>query len=48
MSDPGCPLNTYAEANMYFGGVGAARFDGKTGLSASADPRRVGGIFVSS
>lgn len=42
-----CPLRTYATNNMYFGGVGAARFDGGTRLSASADPRRVGGIYVS-
>lgn len=47
LGDPGCPVRTYPAANMYFGGVGAARFDGENQLDASADPRRVGGVFVS-
>ncbi len=41
------PLKRYPTQNMYFGGVGAAAFDGHETLSASADPRRVGGTFVS-
>ncbi|MEM7503111.1 MAG: gamma-glutamyltransferase [Pseudomonadota bacterium] len=36
----------YPEHSMYFGGVGAAVFSAKDGPSASADPRRVGGTFV--
>ena len=47
MSDPGFPVRSYPGLNMYFGGVGAARFDGGSRLAASADPRRVGGVFVS-
>ena len=47
MTDPGYPIRHYPEPNMYFGGVGAARFDGSDELTASGDPRRVGGVFVS-
>jgi hypothetical protein len=31
---------------MYFGGVGAAVFDSKTGLATAADPRREGGTCI--
>ena len=41
------PVNRFAPCSMYFGGVGVARFDGPDLLAASADPRRVGGVFVS-
>lgn len=40
------PVTTFPEINMYFGGVGAARFDTGAGLDAAADPRREGGIFL--
>lgn len=36
----------YPEHSMYFGGVGAAVYSTEGGPSASADPRRVGGTFV--
>lgn len=39
-------IEEYPPNSMYFGGVGAARFD-STGLSAAADPRRAGGVFLS-
>ena len=41
------PLRPYPLHSMYFGGVGATSFDPVEGLQASADPRRVGGCFVS-
>ena len=40
-------VRRYPLHSMYFGGVGAAVHDPDNGLEASADPRRVGGIFVS-
>lgn len=42
----GLSVEDYPANSMYFGGVGAARFD-VTGLSAAADPRRAGGVFIS-
>ena len=36
----------YPEHSMYFGGVGAAVYSEEQGPSASADPRRVGGTYV--
>lgn len=44
--DLGIPVRRYADASMYFGGVGAAEFTPGDGLSAAADPRREGGTFV--
>lgn len=44
--DLGMPVRRFAEASMYFGGVGAAAFTPGDGLSAAADPRREGGTFV--
>ncbi len=40
------PLTIYPEINMYFGGVGAARFHADDGFDAAADPRREGGICI--
>ena len=40
------PVNRFAPCSMYFGGVGVARFDEPDLLTASADPRRIGGVFV--
>lgn len=40
------PVNRFAPCSMYFGGVGVARFDRPDLLGASADPRRIGGVFV--
>ena len=40
-------VRRYPLHSMYFGGVGAAVYEPDIGLAASADPRRVGGIFVS-
>ena len=42
------PLRSFAETGMYFGGVGAALFDARTGFDVAADPRRAGGILISS
>jgi len=41
------PARTFDALDMYFGGVGAAMWDGAT-LIAAADPRRTGGVFVGS
>ncbi len=41
------PTRSFPANSMYFGGVGVARFDAPGTLAASADPRRVGGVFVS-
>ena len=40
------PLTIYPDINMYFGGVGAARFHTDDGFDAAADPRREGGICI--
>jgi gamma-glutamyltranspeptidase/glutathione hydrolase len=41
------PVTTYPAIGMYFGGVGAALFDRRSGFEVAADPRREGGTFVS-
>ncbi len=46
-ADAQLTVRRYPLHSMYFGGVGAAVYDPAGGLGASADPRRVGGIFVS-
>jgi gamma-glutamyltranspeptidase/glutathione hydrolase len=43
----GIPVTRYPEISMYFGGVGAALFDTRSGFEVAADPRREGGTFVS-
>ena len=43
----GIPVTRYPEIGMYFGGVGAALFDTRSGFEVAADPRREGGTFVS-
>ena len=47
LADTQLPVRRYPLHSMYFGGVGAAVYDPAEGLAASADPRRVGGIYVS-
>lgn len=39
------PVTVFPELVMYFGGVGAAVFDGDDGFAVAADPRREGGVF---
>ena len=41
------PVTRYPSIGMYFGGVGAALFDARSGFEVAADPRREGGTFVS-
>ena len=41
------PITPYPEIGMYFGGVGAALHDARTGFEVAADPRREGGTFIS-
>ena len=43
----GIPVTRYPEIGMYFGGVGAALFDTRSGFEVAADPRREGGTFIS-
>lgn len=40
------PVQTYPGLHMYFGGVGAASYDNRTGFEVAADPRREGGICI--
>ncbi len=40
-------VTTYPSIGMYFGGVGAALFDARSGFEVAADPRREGGTFIS-
>jgi gamma-glutamyltranspeptidase/glutathione hydrolase len=54
MAEPGLdlpgvdmPVTVFPGLVMYFGGVGAAVHDARSGFDAAADPRREGGIFVS-
>lgn len=54
MAEPGLdlpevnmPVTVFPGLVMYFGGVGAAVHDTRSGFEAAADPRREGGIFVS-
>lgn len=44
--DSELPISTYADINMYFGGVGVASFDESSGFETAADPRREGGTAV--
>jgi gamma-glutamyltranspeptidase/glutathione hydrolase len=46
LPDVSIPVRRHPANSMYFGGVGVARADRTGELSASADPRRVGGVFV--
>ena len=53
MAEPGLdlpntelPVHLFPDLVMYFGGVGAAVFDSKTGLESAADPRREGGTCI--
>jgi gamma-glutamyltranspeptidase/glutathione hydrolase len=43
----GIPVTPYPSIGMYFGGIGAALFDVRSGFVVAADPRREGGIFAS-
>lgn len=43
----GMPVTAYPSIGMYFGGIGAALFDERSGFEVAADPRREGGTFVS-
>jgi len=40
------PVTSFPPSSMYFGGVGVARVDEGGQLTASADPRRSGGVFI--
>lgn len=40
------PVTTFPSIGMYFGGVGAALFDVRSGFRVAADPRREGGIYI--
>ncbi|MEO0997232.1 MAG: gamma-glutamyltransferase [Pseudomonadota bacterium] len=40
------PVATFDGLNMYFGGVGAARYSDNRGFEVAADPRREGGTLV--
>jgi gamma-glutamyltranspeptidase/glutathione hydrolase len=46
LPDTELPVHLFPNLVMYFGGVGAAIFDGKTGLASAADPRREGGTCI--
>ena len=46
LPDTGLPVHLFPNLVMYFGGVGAAVFDSKTGLASAADPRREGGTCI--
>ncbi len=46
LPDIGIPEQVTSGLSMYFGGVGAARFDSRSGFEVAADPRREGGVFV--
>ena len=45
LPDVDLPVSVFPELVMYFGGVGAAVYDGNEGFAVAADPRREGGIF---
>jgi len=54
MAEPGIdlpeveiPVQVMSKISMYFGGVGAARFDTRSGFEVGADPRREGGTLIS-
>ncbi len=40
------PTKVFPNLSMYFGGVGAAVYDGNAGLATAADPRREGGTCI--
>jgi hypothetical protein len=40
------PVARFDGLNMYFGGVGAARFSSEHGFEVAADPRREGGTMA--
>jgi hypothetical protein len=46
LPDTELPVHLFPDLVMYFGGVGAAVFDSKTGLASAADPRREGGTCI--
>jgi gamma-glutamyltranspeptidase/glutathione hydrolase len=46
LPDTDLPVQVFPNRVMYFGGVGAAVFDSKTGLASAADPRREGGTCI--
>lgn len=53
MAEPGLdlpevdiPVHVMSDISMYFGGVGAARFDSDSGFEVAADPRREGGTII--
>jgi len=46
LPDTELPVNIFPDLVMYFGGVGAAVFDTRTGLASAADPRREGGTCI--
>ena len=53
MAEPGLdlpevdiPVHVSSKISMYFGGVGAARFDSESGFEVAADPRREGGTVI--
>lgn len=45
LPDTDLPVTVFPELSMYFGGVGAAVFDTRSGFDVAADPRREGGIY---
>ena len=45
LPDIDLPVSVFPELVMYFGGVGAAVYDDRTGFTVAADPRREGGVF---
>ena len=47
LPDLDIPVTAYPEIGMYFGGVGAALFDTRSGFEVAADPRREGGTYIS-
>ncbi len=47
LPDLDIPVTDYPEIGMYFGGVGAALFDTRSGFEVAADPRREGGTYIS-
>ncbi len=46
LPDVDLSVRTFADLNMYFGGVAAALFDDESGFQTAADPRREGGVAM--
>jgi gamma-glutamyltranspeptidase/glutathione hydrolase len=46
LEDLGYRLRRFENADMFFGGVGAAYWDSRGNLTAAADPRRTGGTSL--